>query len=79
MALCVCCLLTGCYNANESRENVLKVYNWADYIGEGVLEDFQEYYKEVKAYWKIFRNIIRNRQEKTSASCIRRLTSTKSC
>lgn len=46
VALCVCCLLTGCYNANESRENVLKVYNWADYIGEGVLEDFQEYYKE---------------------------------
>ena len=45
VALCVCCLLTGCYNANESRENVLKVYNWADYIGEGVLEDFQEYYK----------------------------------
>ena len=45
-ALCACCLLTGCYNANESRENVLKVYNWADYIGEGVLEDFQEYYKE---------------------------------
>lgn len=65
VALCVCCLLTGCYNANESRENVLKVYNWADYIGEGVLEDF--------------RNIIRNRQEKISASCIRRLTSTKSC
>lgn len=32
VALCVCCLLTGCYNANESRENVLKVYNWADYI-----------------------------------------------
>ena len=46
VALCVCYLLTGCYNANESRENVLKVYNWADYIGEGVLEDFQEYYKE---------------------------------
>lgn len=65
VALCVCCLLTGCYNANESRENVLKVYNWADYIGEGVLEDF--------------RNIIRNRREKISASCIRRLISTKSC
>ena len=28
----------------------LKVYNWADYIGEGVLEDF--------------RNIIRNRRER---------------
>ena len=65
VALCVCCLLTGCYNADESRENVLKVYNWADYIGEGD--------------WKIFRNIIRNRREKISASCIRRLTSTKSC
>lgn len=65
VALCVCCLLTGCYNANESRENVLKVYNWADYIGEGVLEDFQEYYKE--------------KTEKISASCIRHLTSTKSC
>lgn len=65
VAFCMCCLLTGCYNANESRENVLKVYNWADYIGEGVLEDF--------------RNIIRNRREKISASCIRRLISTKSC
>ena len=44
--LCICSLLTSCYNAGESRENVLKVYNWADYIGEGVLEDFQQYYKE---------------------------------
>lgn len=39
-------LLTGCYNEEDSREHVLKVYNWADYIGEGVLEDFQQYYKE---------------------------------
>lgn len=38
--------LSGCYNSGESRERVLKIYNWADYIGEGVLEDFQEYYKE---------------------------------
>ena len=38
--------LTGCYNSGESRERVLKIYNWADYIGEGVLEDFQSYYKE---------------------------------
>lgn len=38
--------LTGCYNASESRENVLKVYNWADYIGDGVLDDFCAYYKE---------------------------------
>ena len=39
-------LLTGCYNSGEPREKVLKVYNWADYIGDGVLEDFQAYYKE---------------------------------
>ena len=38
--------LTGCYNSGEPRERVLKIYNWADYIGEGVLEDFQAYYKE---------------------------------
>ena len=42
----VCMALAGCYNASESRENVLKVYNWADYIGEGVLDDFRAYYKE---------------------------------
>ena len=38
--------LTGCYNSGEPRERVLKIYNWADYIGDGVLEDFQTYYKE---------------------------------
>lgn len=37
---------TGCYNSGEPRERVLKIYNWADYIGDGVLEDFQAYYKE---------------------------------
>lgn len=39
-------LLVSCYNDASSRDHVLKVYNWADYIGEGVLEDFQKYYKE---------------------------------
>ncbi len=37
---------TVCYNSGEPRERVLKIYNWADYIGDGVLEDFQAYYKE---------------------------------
>ena len=46
MAVLACVMLVGCYNEGESRLNVLKVYNWADYIGEGVLEDFQKYYKE---------------------------------
>lgn len=39
-------LLTGCYNSGEPRERVLKIYNWADYMGDSVLEDFQAYYKE---------------------------------
>lgn len=38
--------LTGCYNSSEPRTRVLKIYNWADYIGDSVLEDFQKYYKE---------------------------------
>ena len=45
---CVCGLLslTGCYNTGEPRENVLKIYNWADYIDEDVLAEFPEWYKE---------------------------------
>ena len=39
-------LLTGCYNSQGSREKILKVYNWADYIEDGVLDDFVAYYKE---------------------------------
>lgn len=38
--------LSSCYNNSEDRQNIIKIYNWADYIGEGVLEDFQKYYKE---------------------------------
>ena len=30
----------------EDRSNVLKVYNWSDYIAEGVLGDFKSWYKE---------------------------------
>lgn len=30
----------------EDRDNVLKVYNWSDYIAEGVLDDFKSWYKE---------------------------------
>lgn len=37
-------LLTSC--EDEQRQHTLKIYNWADYIGEGVLEDFQKWYKE---------------------------------
>ena len=42
-----CMGLSSCYNdTDDSREHILKIYNWADYIGEGVLDDFCKYYKE---------------------------------
>ncbi len=36
-------VMAGC----QPRDEILKVYNWSEYIGEGVIEEFQEYYKEV--------------------------------
>ncbi len=32
--------------AATDRENVLKIYNWADYIDEDLLDEFEEWYKE---------------------------------
>ena len=32
-------LLAGCAK-EDNRENVLKIYNWADYIDEDVLTEF---------------------------------------
>lgn len=37
--------LTSCYN-REPREEVLKVYNWADYIDEDVLARFPQWYQQ---------------------------------
>lgn len=45
-AIILSILLAGCYHSGEPRGQVLKIYNWADYIGDSVLEDFQAYYKE---------------------------------
>ena len=36
-------LLCGC---SEDRNQVLKVYNWSDYIDEEVIGDFEEWYEE---------------------------------
>lgn len=33
-------------SCNDNRENVLKVYNWSNYIGEGVIDDFEQWYEE---------------------------------
>ncbi|MBR1409652.1 MAG: ABC transporter substrate-binding protein [Prevotella sp.] len=33
--------------AQNDRQQILKVYNWDDYIGDGVVEGFEKWYKEV--------------------------------
>ena len=37
--------LSSCYN-KENREEILKVYNWADYIDEDMLAKFPEWYEQ---------------------------------
>ena len=37
--------MVGC-NQSEARQSILKVYNWADYIDEDLLSEFEEWYKE---------------------------------
>ncbi len=38
-------LLAGCSRA-EDRDHILKVYNWADYIDEELIGEFEEWYEE---------------------------------
>ncbi len=33
--------------AQYDRQQILKVYNWDEYIGEGVIEKFEKWYKDV--------------------------------
>ena len=37
---------TSCRRSSEERCKVLKIYNWADYIDEEVLDEFPAWYKE---------------------------------
>ncbi|MDR0972786.1 MAG: ABC transporter substrate-binding protein [Prevotellaceae bacterium] len=41
----LCGLLISCQNNESARANILKIYNWADYIDESVLNEFPAYYK----------------------------------
>ncbi len=40
------CALTSLTLSAQDRSHVLKVYNWSDYIAEGVIEEFQDWYYE---------------------------------
>ena len=45
VAAIVLALSVGCSH-DDSRKSILKVYNWADYIDEELLSEFEEWYKE---------------------------------
>ena len=52
-------IFNACKESNESRKKVLKIYNWADYIDEGLLTEFPKWYKEqtgedVKIVYQVF-------------------------
>jgi len=49
----------ACKQSDDSRKKVLKIYNWADYIDEGLLTEFPKWYKEqtgedVKIVYQVF-------------------------
>lgn len=43
MALVLPVVLTGC----QDRSEILKVYTWSEYLGDGIAEEFEEYYTSV--------------------------------
>ena len=43
--LCIAALVVSC-NADERRMQILKVYNWGDYIDEELIPEFEAWYEE---------------------------------
>lgn len=48
IVLALCCLLG--LQAQNNRQEVLRVYNWGDYIGEGVIDMFEKWYQDVTGH-----------------------------
>lgn len=47
LAAAAAVLLSSCFSASAAdRKEILKVYNWSSYIADGVIEDFEKWYKE---------------------------------
>ena len=51
-------VLSAC-SGDDSRQKILKVYNWADYIDESLLSEFEEWYfeqtgEEVEVVYQLF-------------------------
>ncbi|WP_099465449.1 ABC transporter substrate-binding protein [Parabacteroides provencensis] len=52
-------LFSSCSRTKEERNKILKIYNWADYIDEDVLNNFPKWYKEqtgedIKVIYQVF-------------------------
>ena len=43
ISLAAVALLAGC---SEDRSQILKVYNWSDYIDEEVIPEFEQWYEQ---------------------------------
>lgn len=43
--LAIAAIVLAAVSCSSNRENILKVYNWSDYIDESVLPEFEEWYK----------------------------------
>lgn len=43
MAIVLPVVLTGC----QDRSEILKVYTWSEYLGDGIAEEFEDYYTKV--------------------------------
>lgn len=39
-------VLSSCARSDKERSKILKIYNWADYMDEDILDEFPEWYKE---------------------------------
>ncbi len=44
--LCLLALVQAFNLFSADRKEILKVYNWSDYIADGVIDDFEKWYKE---------------------------------
>lgn len=52
-------ILTSCGRSDSERSQVLKIYNWGDYMDEEVLAEFPEWYKqqtgeEIRVIYQVF-------------------------
>ena len=48
LMLCLLCCSITLYaqGGNDARSHILKVYNWADYMDQDLIEEFQDWYQE---------------------------------